>query len=255
MAERPASWAEVIRRAIDAKLADIHTTIPGKVVRVNMSGASVRSVDVQPVIKRGHLDEEDRRVVEDMPVIPSVPVEFPSAGDYRITFPIAVGTTGLIHFSEASLDVWLAKGGTVDPQDDRRFNLSDAIFRPGLRAIAESLGSVPTNRMTVGDDGGLQIHIDKSSIRLGDNAALEALIKGTSHIAAMKPFLDGLTALAGTGTVLTASTTIEPLFKATYPITSTALDGLASACTALTPIVAAFKASLDTVLSDKIKTI
>lgn len=255
MAERPTSWAEVIRRAIDAKLADIHTTIPGKVVRVNMSGANVRSVDVQPVIKRGYLDEEDRRVVEDMPVIPSVPVEFPSAGDYRITFPIAVGTTGLIHFSEASLDVWLAKGGTVDPQDDRRFNLSDAIFSPGLRAIAEPHGSTPTDRMTIGDDGGLQIHIDKSSIRLGDNAAIQAIVKGTQHFTSFKTFLDGVITFAGIGASLSGLPTADPTFFATFPAASGLITGLGAAITALGPIATAMKASLDPSLSDKIKTI
>lgn len=173
MADRPNTWAEVIRRAIAGAFADVHTTIPGKVVRVNMDGDKVKSVDVQPLIKRAHLDEKDQRVVETLPVIPSVPVMFYRAGRYRITLPITTSTTGAILFSEASLDTWLAKGGTVDPGDDRRFSLADAMFYPGLCSPTDALKSAPTDRMTIGDDNGLQIHIDGSKIKIGSNVDLE----------------------------------------------------------------------------------
>lgn len=253
MAERPNSWAEVIRAAIDARIGEVHTAIPGKVVRVNMAGANIRSVDVQPLIQRAHIDEDEKRVAETMPVIPSVPVAFPSAGDYRVTFPIAVGSTGVILFSEASLDVWLAKGGTVDPGDDRRCSLADGIFLPGLRSLAESLGSVPADRMTVGDDGGLQIHIDKASIRLGDNAAIDAVIKGTDHFTKLNTFLNAVIALGGAGAALTAAPTSEPLFLATFPVHSAALTALASVLTSLLGVATTFQSSLNASLSTTVK--
>jgi hypothetical protein len=70
---------------------------------------------------------------ESLPVITDVPVVFPGAGDYSVTFPIAKGDTVLLIFAEGSLDQWLTKGGEVDPQDDRRFSLTDAIAIPSLR--------------------------------------------------------------------------------------------------------------------------
>jgi hypothetical protein len=196
MADRPTTWAEVIRRGMDARFGDVHTAIPGKVVRVNLDGQNTKSVDVQPLIQQAHLDEEDQRVVETLPVICSVPVAFPSAGNYRITFPIDTSTTGIIIFSEASLDAWLAKDGTVDPVNDWRFNLADAMFYPGLRSFKNPLRSAPTDRMTVGDDSGLQIHIDGSKIKIGSNVDLE-LDKAVCEGALKTWISDAQTAFAG----------------------------------------------------------
>jgi hypothetical protein len=100
-------------------------------------------------------------------------VQFPGSGGYRITFPVAVGDTGLIVFSEASLDKWLVSGGTVDPADDRRHDLTDAVFLPGLRDFGHALASAPTDRATFGKDDGLQIHVDGSKIRIGSNSPID----------------------------------------------------------------------------------
>ena len=62
-------------------------------------------------------------------------MQFPGAGGYRITFPVAEGDTGLLLFAESSLDKWLVSGGTVDPEDDRRHDLTDAVFLPGCATL------------------------------------------------------------------------------------------------------------------------
>lgn len=64
----------------------------------------------------------------------------PSGAD--LVVPVAVGTTGLLVFCDDSLDVWLSKGGLVDPLDDRHHALSDAVFIPGLRPFSNPV-SVP----------------------------------------------------------------------------------------------------------------
>jgi hypothetical protein len=161
--------ASTIRGAIDARLVDVHTAMPA---RVETYDAATQKVSVQPLIRRGYVDERGDRATERLPVITEVPVVFPGAGGFRVTFPVQPGDTVLLVFSEASLDRWLVRGGEVDPDDDRRHALTDAIAIPGLRAFGQALASAPADVMTAGRDGGPVIEFDTSEIRVGGSQAL-----------------------------------------------------------------------------------
>jgi hypothetical protein len=81
-------------------------------------------------------------------------VQFPSGGGLTITFPLQAGDTGLIVFSESSLDKWMAgDGGEVDPDFDTRMSLADGVFIPGVRARGAAR-DVPTGVVAIGRDGG-----------------------------------------------------------------------------------------------------
>lgn len=170
MTTRNTTLQDLLARFRESLLADLHTSLPGKVVRYD---AATQKADVQPLIKERYADENGAAQSRDLPVIPAVPVQFPGSGGYRITFPVTVGDTGLIVFSEASLDKWLVSGGTVDPADDRRHDLTDAVFLPGLRDFGHALASAPTDRATFGKDDGLQIHITPSLVNVGSNSPAE----------------------------------------------------------------------------------
>lgn len=173
MSDQPASMAEVLRRSMARALSDVHTCMPAKVVKVTLEGANIKSVDVQPLIQVAHLDETLQRVVETLPVIVNVPIQWFAGGGFRVTVPIKVDDVGTIKFAEAALDTWLSRGGVVDPLDDRRCSLTDAIYSPGLYSFANPLKSTPNDRMTIGDDAGLQIHIDGGKVKIGSNVDLE----------------------------------------------------------------------------------
>ena len=169
--------AEVIRAAIMAEIAEMHVCIPAEVTEYD---ATKQMVAVRPLVKRGRLDETGERVVNSLPIINGVPVVFPGANAYRITFPIIPGDTVLLVFSESSIDKWLVTGGCVDPLDERRNALSDAIAIPGLKSFKAPWLNAPTDRMSMGNDsedtginGPPTIEIDRSEIRLGDNDAFE----------------------------------------------------------------------------------
>ena len=164
---RNSTLQDLLARFRSSIVADLHTALPGKIVRYD---ASTQKADVQLLIKERYNDESGATQARELPVIPAVPVQFPGAGGYRITFPVANNDTGLVIFSEASLDKWLVSGGTVDPSDDRRHDLTDAVFLPGLRDFGHALASAPTDRATFGKDDGLQIHISPSLVTVGSNS-------------------------------------------------------------------------------------
>lgn len=170
MTPRNTTLQDLLARFRESMVADLHTALPGKIVKYD---ESTQKADVQPLIKERYTDESGAQQSRELPVIPAVPVQFPGAGGYRITFPVAVGDTGLIMFAEASLDKWLVSGGTVDPAEERRHDLTDAIFLPGLRDFGHALTSAPTDRATFGKDDGLQIHVDGSKIRIGSNSPID----------------------------------------------------------------------------------
>lgn len=167
---RSPTLSEVLREVFGSFMDDVHVAMP---CRVESYDAATQCVNLQPVIKQAYLDEEGERVAARLPVLVNCPVQFPGGGKFRVTFPITAGDTGMAIFSESSLDVWLKEGGEVDPLDDRRFHLSDAVFLPGIRSRKNALAEAPTDRMTLGADAGVQVHIDEDHINLGSNNPAE----------------------------------------------------------------------------------
>lgn len=160
---RTPTLAEVMRAALDARLGDVHTAIPGKVTRYD---ASKCLVDAAPLIRAPQVGEDGETTYEPLPVVPNVPILFPGSGAVRLTWPVQVGDTVLLVFSEASLERWLQFGGEVDPEDPRRFALSDAFAIPGLVPFA-SARAASTAAVVVDTDG--------KELRLGTDTAGEAL--------------------------------------------------------------------------------
>lgn len=143
--------AEVIRAAIQAHDADLHVSIPAEVVRADLARGQV---DVRPLVKEVLAAGDGARVAFSVPVIADVPIVWPGAGGYRLTFPVVAGDTVLLVFSDRSLDAWLTRGGEVDPGDDRRHALSDAVAIPGLRSFKTPWAGAAADGVTLGKDTG-----------------------------------------------------------------------------------------------------
>jgi hypothetical protein len=119
---------QLLKEMVRQEISGLHTCCAGKII-----SSDGRRAAVQPDLK---YPAGDGRLI-DYPVISNVPVVFPSAGSGKIslTFPLAKGDGVTLLFSERSLDAFLSGG---DPEDPRRYDLTDAIAVPGLYA-----GGVP----------------------------------------------------------------------------------------------------------------
>lgn len=179
--ERGPDLAEVITDAITKALQDRHSSIPAKVLAYD---AEKQLVDVQPLIRLAYLNEDEEWVTEEPPVVTGVPVVFPGGGGFRATYPIAVGDTVKLDFSEASLEKWLQQGGeNVDPGDIRRNHISDGIATPILNSGKTPWTGAATDAATWGKDGGPQAVSRATTLELGgqaDETLTEAALRGTT---------------------------------------------------------------------------
>lgn len=127
--QRSPTLAGLLDAAVQRGLAGLRVSVPARVERYD---PATQAVDVKPLVRDFYEGEDGSTQSESLPVVTNVPVLFPGAGGFRVTFPVARGDVVLLVFADRSLDVWKSKGGEVDPADPRRHHLSDAVAIPGL---------------------------------------------------------------------------------------------------------------------------
>lgn len=220
---------------IDRRLEELHTALPG---RVESFDAAKQTVDVTPAVQSFALAEDGTRIAYTLPVLADIPLVFPGAGGYRETFPVTAGDTVLLVFTEASLDVWQAQGGIVDPQDRRRHHISDVVAIPGLHPNPKPWTGVATDAATWGHDGGPQVVARSAGLELGATAAApptDALVLGTTYRAAEDTFLQLFSSSAAT--IQTALTTAATALAAAATALAVPIVGGAMAATPLATVV------------------
>lgn len=166
MSTNRTKFPDILKLAFNSFMENIHTTIPGTIESYD---ASKKKVSVRPSIKK-KLNNETLSY----PVISEVPVMFPATKDSIVAFPLSKGDGGLILFSEVSLERYLSSfGEEVDPGENRKFSLSDAIFLPGLFPFG--------NPGAVGDGLNMQIKFKNTQIKI-DPLGVITLASGDSSI-------------------------------------------------------------------------
>lgn len=147
MSKNTPTIAQSLATVFDSRLAALHVAMPA---RVESYDASQQRATVQPLTRRAFIAEDDSRTPEKLPPIEGVPIIFPGAGAYKITFPIAKGDIVMLLFAEGSIDKWLTTGAVdVDPDDDRRNALSDAVAIPGLLPFKNPSDQVDDDAMVI----------------------------------------------------------------------------------------------------------
>lgn len=138
------TFAKVIKDAIESRLVDVHTALPGTIQSYD---AAKQMANVQPTIMRKYHSGK----ISSLPVINNVPVVHPRGGKAAILLPLKAGDPCLLIFSERSLDIWKSKGGQVDPQDTRKHTLSDAFCIPGGSDFSSAIAGDASDLIMIND--------------------------------------------------------------------------------------------------------
>ena len=190
---RGVELSELLRRHVRAELAEgVRSCIPAVVTRFD---ASQQQADCKPLIRDFHRDEDGALVVASVPVVPSVPVVFLTAGGFTFTAPIVANeTTGLLLFADRSLDAWLAgQGQEVDPGFYTRSNLADAVFLPGLLPFGAAMSvAPPTDHATAGSVTGQRIHFRQGAICVGEETGSQAMLHAETMLSDLSQSINEL---------------------------------------------------------------
>ena len=154
--ERYSDHEEPIRAALDHHQSGMWTALPGRIASFN---AAAMTAQVQPTVQ-GKVRARDGKTSDvDLPMLLDVPVVFPGAGGYTLTFPVAVGDECLVVFASRNIDSFWQSGG-VQPQADRRMHdLSDGIALVGAISQTKKIAANTATVQLRSNDGGTYVEI------------------------------------------------------------------------------------------------
>lgn len=202
MSDNTPTYTETLAAILDSRIADVHTALPCEVVSYT-SGS--QTVSVRPMVRRPVKVRGGTIRQEDLPVLQNVPVAFLSAGPYRLTFPIAAGSTGLLVFSERDMSEWRRTGDLAPAGDLRVHSLASAVFFPGLHHT----GNAPD-----ADASAMLLGHEDASVRL---TASRVEVAGSADAAALASKVDQL--------IATFNTHVHPAPGGTTSPTGTTVTG------------------------------
>lgn len=124
---------ESLRMAMEGQQAKIWTALPGIVTAVDLDA---QTVSVQPAVQGQTTNEAGDVSNVNLPLLVDVPICWPRAGGFAITFPVAAGDEVLVVFSSRCIDSWWQSGGVGAQAEMRMHDLSDgfAILAPTSQA-------------------------------------------------------------------------------------------------------------------------
>jgi hypothetical protein len=171
--------------ALDNLQSRMWTKLPCIVTAIEDDGQHVTvQSTITPLLRQVDASGNVSWVPFPMPLMPMVPIKFPSGGGYTMTFPVAVGDEGTISFSSRCIDNWWLLGGvqpTLASNNSgslRKHDLSDGFFELGGRNSTRLLNNVSDTTVQLrSDDGTASVTFSKSGLvaTLPDSAATMSL--------------------------------------------------------------------------------
>lgn len=165
--------SEAIEAVIESKLSELNTGMPAVVI--SYDPARNRAV-VRPSLPKALADGSTL----ESPTIAEVPVMWPSSGVSAMTWPLPAGSQVWLDFGQRSLDGWLS-GNDAPPDDPRRFDLTDAVARPG--GGRDIQGVDPDNTVFRNGATSLVLQADGTAV-LNGNLIVNGNINATGDIVA-----------------------------------------------------------------------
>lgn len=151
------SLLKLINKAIENKLLETYTSIPGKVYsyeknlqkavvkplpKINFDNYNLNFSETLPE----EISYEELNLIHDVPVLQ----RSGNIGKAYIHIPVKKGDLGMLCFTTRSIDTYLAgKGDHYDVTDDRHHELSDAYFIPGILPFGSAYKVVSNDNIEI----------------------------------------------------------------------------------------------------------
>lgn len=143
---------EGFRLAYEGQQAGMWTAMPGIVQSVDLTKMTCV---VQLAIQGRFIDQAGNTNWTNISQISDVPIVFPSAGGFTITFPLAAGDEVLVVFAARCIDAWWQNGGYANkPLEFRMHDLSDGFAIPGPRSQPRKIASISSTEIQIRNDAG-----------------------------------------------------------------------------------------------------
>lgn len=194
-----ASLSSVIKKGIEVRLKDLHTSIPGIIESFN---PVTQLASVQPVVKRVFRTEENNEELLSplpLPILINVPVQFPRGGGFSLTFPVKKGDECLLVFCERSIDNWHKFGGVKEPTARRFHDLSDATAFVGISSVPNKIPNYdPDNTVIKKDNGNVYISLnDDNTLDIYSNDTVNITATSECNITSPTINLNGNVNISG----------------------------------------------------------
>ena len=142
--ERFDSPEEETRLGHEHAAANLRVAIPGIIQSFN---EKQQTATVQPAITENiRIGQGGAKPIQ-LPLLTDVPVFFPRAGGYCLTFPVKAGDECILIFSDMCIDGWWQSGGVCDQVETRRHDLSDAQAFLGITSVPRAVTGYSTNSL------------------------------------------------------------------------------------------------------------
>lgn len=164
MDTREITLAGLISFALEKQSKAIRVGMPGRVEKFDKA---TQTATIKPLLFEHDEAEDGTELNEPVGLISGVPVQFPCANGFILTFPVVKGDKVWLQFSDRSLENWYKRGADVDPVDLRRHALSDAVAILGVLADPDKLTEFDATRAVFGKQGGKRIAVSGTEVHLG----------------------------------------------------------------------------------------
>lgn len=137
------------RMAQEGYAAGLWTAMPGIITEVNLGA---QTCSVQPAIQGNQELKDGTTQPINMPLLVDVPIVFPRAGGFAVTFPVKPGDECLVVFASRCIDAWWQSGGVQRPIESRMHDLSDGFAILGPTSQPRKLANVQTDGVELRTD-------------------------------------------------------------------------------------------------------
>ncbi|MCC6811352.1 MAG: hypothetical protein IT381_28240 [Deltaproteobacteria bacterium] len=202
---------DVISYALEARLAELHVSMPCK---VDSYDSEKNTVNLIPLLKRKRRSTKTGATSSsEIKALQNVPVAFMRTSKGWFTLPIAKGDVGMVVFSERSLKDWMSKtkGEVVEPVDEAKHPLDGAWFYPGCYPSKSPIDPTNSSHVVIATSGSsVELHLGEAGLGVNNFVALSKLvldemnkIRDALHSHSHQVVLGTCTAGGATGTATT----------------------------------------------------